>query len=388
MSVTEIKGERSALNQEPQEERQNRESRGKHRPPPKPRASRGTIAFRAVFLSLTALAVTAIVIGLNILWGFLSEYEQSLPEKAVEGVIARLEQGDASAVYESTGFTPNRYEDDSAAREYVAGLFTGDITYFKDAVQSTDEELVYAVKSGGKRMCSLSLRKTGEQTGWGFPLYEAEGFTGVEIPTEEITIIAPDNAEIRINGMTPWEAPVSAEPVSECRHFYDYIDDSPIMLEYSVKGFTEMPEVTAVRPGGSALCVQQEGGRFSFTLDGGEIPQELSDLAVKASETYSKFISADAAFSAVAEYVPEDVPLYENIQTYEAKFYTPHSDYDFLDVNVGEFRRYTENCVSLRVTYIQRIYAGYLGDFDFPTDNTMYLARCGEEWVVTDIVMN
>lgn len=365
-----------------------KQERGKHRPPRKPPASKGTIVFRVVFLTIVVLLTAAIIVGLNVLWGFLEEYEQSLPEKAVDIVIARLEQGDTDAVYESCGFTPNEYEDDSAAREYAAGLFRGELSYTKDVKQSTDDLPVYAIKCDGKRVCSLSLKKTGEKTGWGFPLYEAADFSGVEIPTSEITITAPDNALIYINGKLAEPEPVSSKAMAECEHFYGYIDKAPAMAEYTFGGFTAMPEVKAARPDGSQLLGSAESGKFSFTPDGGEIPQELSDLAVKASQTYSKFISADAAFSAVAAYIPEDVPLYENIRTYEARFYTPHSDYDFLDVNVRDFRRYTADCVSLTVTYTQRIYAGYLGDFDFPTDNTIYLAKTGEEWVVTDIVMN
>lgn len=381
MSMTGTKGEHFA----PKEERR---ERGKHRPPRKKRAGTGTVVFRAIYISVTALAVAAVVVGLFVLWDFLAEYEQLLPEKVVEGVLAGLEQGETASVYESAGFTPNPYEDDSAAREYVAGLFKGELSYSKDVKLSTDEAPVYAVKCGGKRVCSLALEQTGEKSGWGFPRYRAAGFSGVEIPTGSITITAPDSVELRINGVLLQELPESSEQVRECEHFYGYIDRIPEILQYTVEGFVEQPEVTATSADGGTYRMEQSGSEYCFTRNVGEIPQEHSELAVKVSQTYSKYISADAAFSAVAAYVPEDVPLYENIRTYEAKFYTLHSDYDFLDVQVSDYRRYTGECVSLRVTYTQRIYAGYLGDFDFPTDNTIYLAKNGEEWVATDIVMN
>lgn len=387
MSMTGTKGEHFAPKEEQRGVPETRRERGKHRPPRKKPAGTGTVVFRAIYISVTALAVAAVVAGLFVLWDFLAEYEQLLPEKVVESVLAGLEQGETASVYESAGFTPNPYEDDSAAREYVAGLFKGELSYSKDVKLSTDEAPVYAVKCGGKRVCSLTLEQTGEKSGWGFPRYRAAGFSGVEIPTGSITITAPDSAELRINGVLLRELPESSEQVRECEHFYGYIDRIPEIVQYTVEGFAGQPEVTATS-GEGAYRREQSGSEYRFTRNVGEIPQELSELAVKVSQTYSKYISADAAFSAVAAYVPEDVPLYENIRTYEAKFYTPHSDYDFLDVQVSDFRRYTEECVSLRVTYTQRIYAGYLGDFDFPTDNTIYLAKNGEEWVATDIVMN
>lgn len=381
MSMTGTKGEHFA----PKEERR---ERGKRRPPAKKRTGKGTIVFRAIYISLTLLAVAAVTAGLFVLWDFLAEYESYLPEKAVERAIQPLRQGEYTAVYDSADFTPNRYEDDSAAREYVAGLFKGELSYSKDVRLSTEEAPVYAIKCGGKRVCTLTLKDAGERSDWGFPLYAAAGYSGVEIPTSAITVTAPSNAEIRINGVPLREMPVKSEQVKECAHFYGYIDEIPGMAEYRVEGFTHEPEVTAFRADGTALPQEKSGSEYRFALDCGEIPQELSELAVNASKTYSKYISADAAFSAVAQYIPQDVPIYDNISTYEAKFYTPHSDYDFLDVSVGEYRRYTEDCVSLRVTYTQRIYAGYFGDFDFPTDNTLYLARSGGEWLVTDIVMN
>lgn len=358
--------------------------------PEKPRrkTSRGTIVFRVVFLTAVLLLAAAVIVGLKILWGFLEEYEQFLPEKTAQAVLTQLSQGETSAVFESCGFAANKYEDDSAAREYVAGLFSGELSFAKDVKNYTDEAPVYAIKCDGKRVCSLTLKAAGESPRWGFTLYEAAGFSGVEIPTFAITVRAPDSAEIYINGKKAELNAVSTDFSEECSHFYGYIDRYIGMAEYSVGGFTQMPEVTALRPDGSALECVQGDRRCEFSIDGGEIPQELNDIAVKASQTYSKYISADAAFSAVAEFVPEDVPLYGNISTYEARFYTPHSDYDFLDVQVSDFMRFTEDCVSLRVTYTQRIYAGYYGDFDFPTDNTIYLAKSGGKWVVTDIVMN
>ena len=376
MSLTRTKGEHFA----PKENRRT--------PPRKKRSGKGAVVFNTLYISFTLLAVAAVVVGLCVLWGFLAEYESCLPEKVVERAIKPLEQGDYTAVYDSAGFAPNRFEDDSAAREYVSGLFSGEISYSKDVRLSTEETPIYAVKSGGRRVCTLTLKDTGKRSDRGFPLYQAAEFSGVEIPTSGISVTAPDNAELRINGVPMREMPLKSEQIKECAHFYGYIDEIPAMAEYRAEGFTREPEVTALRNDGTALSQEKSGAEYRFSLDGGEIPSELSEYAADASMTYSKYISADAPLSALAQYIPQDVPLYDNISTYEAKFYTPHSGYDFLDVSVGDFRRYTEDCVSLRVTYTQRIYAGYLGDYDFPTDNTLYLAKSGGEWIVTDIVMN
>ena len=152
MSMTGTKGEHFAPKEEQRGVPETRRKRGKHRPPRKKPAGTGTVVFRAIYISVTALAVAAVVTGLFVLWDFLAEYEQLLPEKVVESVLAGLEQGETASVYESAGFTPNPYEDDSAAREYVAGLFKGELSYSKDVKLSTDESPVYAVKCGGKRV--------------------------------------------------------------------------------------------------------------------------------------------------------------------------------------------------------------------------------------------
>lgn len=360
---------------------------GKKQKKRKKRIKSGTLVFWALFELFTAAAVIAVTLGLNKLWDFLEDYEVSLPEKVVESVVDSLERGDTEKVYDSTGFAPNIYEDDSAAREYVAGLFKGELTYSKDIKNSTDESPVYYIKCNGNKVCSLTLEQSGEQTDWGFPLYKSAGFSGVEVPTGEITITAPDNAEIRINGIAMLEKPVKSEPIEACGYFYNYIDKAPAMVEYTLTGFTQTPEVTAVREDGIALDGTAQESKFTFNINGGDPPEELAELALNASKAYTKFISADAAFSAVAKFVPADVPFYSNVSTYNANFYTPHNRYDFLDVSVGDYLWYTQDCVSLRVKYTHAIY-GYYGSFEFPTDYTVYLAQNNTEWLVTDIVMN
>ncbi len=352
------------------------------------RRSKGTIVFRVIFLTMLAASLAAVLFGLKVLCSFLEDYEQSLPEKAAENVISELRQGNTEALYQSAGFVPNEYEDDSAAREYVSSLLDGELTCSKNVKESSGGGLVYNIKCDGKTVCQLSLRKTGEKTEYGFELYEPGEFSGLSVPTKEITVKAPDSAQLYIRGKRVTQEPVSTEAIPECEHFCGYIDKEVSMAAYRISGFTELPEVSAVFPDNSELKCTRNGNEYSFSLESGDIPQELSELAVNASKTYSKFISADAPFSAVAAFVPEDVPFYENIRDYESNFYTPHSDYDFLDVKVCGSQRYTEGCAAVRVTYTQRIYAGWYGDFDFPTDNTVYLAEHGGEWLVTDIVMN
>lgn len=352
------------------------------------RKSKGTIVFRVIFLTMLAASLAAVLFGLKVLWSFLEDYEQSLPEKAAENVISELRQGNIEALYQSAGFIPNEYEDDSAAREYVSSLLDGELSCSRNIKESSGGGLVYNIKCDGRTVCQLSLIKTGEKTEYGFELYEPGEFSEISVPTKDITVTVPDSAQLYIRGKRVAQEPVSSEEIPECEHFRGYIDKEVSIAHYKIEGFTELPEVSAVLSDNSELKCTRNGNEYNFSPESSDIPQELSELAVNASETYSKFISADAPFSAVAAFVPEDVPFYENIRDYESNFYTPHSDYDFLDVKVCEFQRYTESCAAVRVTYIQRIYAGWYGDFDFPTDNTVYLAEYGGKWLVTDIVMN
>ncbi|MGN1120559.1 MAG: hypothetical protein ACI4Q4_09375 [Oscillospiraceae bacterium] len=355
----------------------------------KRRADIGTALFYSIWLIALLTAVHFIRAGLDWLWGFLDDYEKSQPEKVISAVVDELQGGDLEAVILDVGFVPNAFEDDSGAREYIASLFDGEISYSKNLKESSDERLVYNIRCDKNTICALSLYPAEEKSEHGFTLYSLGEYSGITVPTHEITITAPDSAFLSINGRAFSGTPTSSRKYEEVSHFYGYDTTSqPGEATYTIGGFTSPVEVSARFSDGKPLSGTDADNVWTFSNVRSDIPEELSLLAVNASQTYAKYITADASLAELANYIPYDVPLYANVRDYQSKFYSYHIAYDFYDLEVSDYIIYSDACVSVRVKYTHYVSSGYYGEYEFPTDHTLYLAKHNGSWLVTDIVMN
>ena len=117
----------------------------------------------------------------------------------------------------------------------------------------------------------------------------------------------------------------------------------------------------------------------------------LSELALNFAKSYSKYVVNDGSLSAAAEFLAPDMPFYAELKGYENFWHNWHTDYAFLDTEVGDPIFYGENCVSVKVKYDHVLYgvsSSDSGELHSPADYTVYLVKIGDEWKVTELTLN
>ena len=225
--------------------------------------TKGTIAFRAVYFSLTALAVVAIAVGLVIFNNFLSDFENTLPEKQAQKFVNEMDAQSAELIYNSTNFLTNEFERSDAFRNYYQQFLMGNYSYVKASKDSTDEAPVYKIKSGDKEIARITLRLTGEKSQFGFPIYELDRVSCNEAQTKSVTVTAPSNATIYANGLIVSALYITqnGEPEKHLDYFLGYIDeaDKPYTVTYTIDGFLSEPEITAKDAGGNEIKANSDG---------------------------------------------------------------------------------------------------------------------------------
>lgn len=85
------------------------------------------------FLFLYTIALLAVVLfGLRILWDFAVKYEDSVPDKVIDGYTASLQTNFLDeGVLNTLAQMPHEYQSDDEVREYVRQMFSGKIDYME-----------------------------------------------------------------------------------------------------------------------------------------------------------------------------------------------------------------------------------------------------------------
>lgn len=350
------------------------------------RISKGTLAFRIIYFTLLVLIIAAIGIGLLIFRDFLTDYEASQPERIIDSFLWELESGNNTRIMNAAKFTPNSFEESEAFEAAIESTLAGDYSCVKSSKESGNGMLVYAVKSKGEKIGTLTLSEAGETSKYGLTLYEIHDITVNDVETQEITVSAPNTAKVFVNGIELDESYITekSEIVDGMEYFHQYLDeaDAPYMVTYTIDGFVNAPAVSAVDFSGRQLT-DTGNNVFEFASEDNE---ELKTLGKDFSLAYSRYIANDGSLAAVDEFLADDLELYEALYYYENEFYAWHSDYDFENIVVGEPVFYTENCFTIDISYDHIIYSTEI--FTFKADNTAYFVNIDGSWKATDIVMN
>lgn len=349
--------------------------------------TKGTIAFRAIYFSLTGLAVVAIAIGLVVFNSFLADFENTLPEKEAQKFIDDMGAESSELIYSSSEFATNEFERTDAFKNYYQQFLMGNYSFVKASKDSTDESPVYKIKSGDNEIARITLRQTEEKSQFGFPLYELEKVSCNEPQTLSVTVTVPNTATVYANGLIVGSSYITGntEPEKHLDYFLSYIsdEDKPYFSTYTIDGFLLEPEISVKDADGNEIPVD-ENGEYST---GGTKEDVVSAIALDASITYSEFIFNDSDDQSVIDCLSNDSPMIEAIADYQQVYDTWHSDYDIENKNVSDTYFYGDDCAYVSVSYDYIIYADG-EETAYPTSNSVYLVKKDGEWQVLQIVMN
>ena len=351
----------------------------------------GSVVFYVIYFLLLAAALSAIVVGLGELWGFLRSYEASQIYHVTDEIAAALNGGDLSLLYEGVEGEISPYENEELLHKQLSERLTGEFTLAKNLKKSAKDAPVYTISCGGEPCAFASLKVTGKDPQYNLDIYSLDNVSGVYPETNvSVTVTLPTGCSARVNGMDILAGtPCAAAPIEEAENFGTRLSQQPEMLTYTINGLMYEPTVAVYAADGSALDVERSGGVYSCGLPmlNAAAAEEAQKFALEFSELYSCYIANDVYFTTVSRDIPEDTRLYSDLKTYEGQFYTYHTGYDFTDEQVTRVTQYSDECFAVRVGYKHNVY--YAGEtFTYPADNTVFAVNTADGWKAAALVMN
>lgn len=352
------------------------------------RTSRGTIAFRIIYVAATIFFAALIVLLLNILWKFLEAYEISQPDTAIKEFIHELEN-DKSIIYENANVTLNEFESENSIEEYLSGITEGNVTYKRNGKESNQEKTVYTIEINSDKIAEVTISPDkNSDLGFGRYKYTVSDFKTEAVPTHEYSVTAPDNASLYCNGKKVEKSYISGteSDYEEIENFHGLIENPPTNVTYTIGGFINPPAFTAEDASGIALELSES--KFSLAK---KKDDALSQLALKFAQSYSKYIMNDAYLAEVVSYLAPDMPIYDELNRYENFWHNWHTNYDFLNIKLGDPIFYTPDNAAVTVSYDHVLY-GVLntdnGELHTAADYVIYLVNLNDEWKVTELALN
>ena len=282
-------------------------------PPEEPEEEgRGLGGFGKAMLVYCIVLIVAVAAALAVFWKYLEAYEFTRPER----VMAQFEQmADESywktAIESSFSVTPTEFETKSAlVDELCLDLIReGKMSYVNDE-EYTEEAPVYLVSVGGTELCRVYLSpQLGGEAGFGLEYMSIDkvellaGFISPEPRTLSIT--APADATVTVNGITVSENYLSSEPVDASYLPELEPEATELLCRYDISGIYGTVEIGATSASGEVLEAESsdENGAV-FALGKGELSVKIcapegssvSVNGVELDESYKTGEKLTAAF--------------------------------------------------------------------------------------------
>ncbi len=357
--------------------------------------SRFWLGFR-IYMGILAVLVIVLLIYV---WNTMKKYEKAQPEQVVGQIAQELENGDVSSIGDTTS---NKFE---SAEEYtdifVESVKGKELTYAKDADSYDSQAPVYDIISGENIVAKVTLKETRHYTkmailamsDWEVSTVEAMVSGG----SNNVKVTVPSSYKVSINGVELGEEEQSGE-AKEMEGF-TYVAEYvavPKTITYEVKGLLNIPQLAVTDAAGNNVDVSSytDYSDVNMGYAVSEMPAELKEYVIKASEDYSNFFSRDLngcgeSTACLQPYFPEGSYYIDMAETYRQEdmwMFSKHNAPVFSNVNVSNYIQYSDDCFSCEVQFDKTMVLTMNGQTRVDhNDQTFYYVLINGKWLIADI---
>lgn len=353
--------------------------------------------FYAVLALLVIVGACFVAYGLNLLKSWMADYESTQPKYVAERVFNQVfANPDFDELLEKQGYTVCEAETKQDLINYVkAQVGDGKITYQQAASGVDGGTLKYVVSAGDNAFAQFTVVKTDAVTEYGNPIYMPGDYEiYYKTETKSVTIIAPSDAKVSINGyVLDGRYIIKTEETESCAHMPGKVlknDDNTQGIKFSTYYFdgllydTDNIAVTD-KYGDPCPMTKNKDGVFLADINYNEDYQNThSENVLFFVEEYAKYAMRFGSFNKFKNTIDPDSDLYEKISTMEYYWVHKPDGYEFTSRETGEFYEYGENVFSCRVTVDWHAWRGNK-TFNDTIDLTLYLRLVDGVYLIYDM---
>lgn len=246
----------------------------------------GMVIYAVVFLAVAA-------VGLRVFWDFIGAYEASRPDNIMESYVSQLTPEDiAEASSELVAMVNHELQTEEECRFAIQEALSGDITYAKKTSESTDSEMVYALRCGSRVIGTVTLTAVSVDD-FGFSHWEVDRqvFELHDLLGDTLSVTVPEDFAVTVNGRQLGEEFITARniPYENLEAFYDDYQ-LPTMVTYEVGPFLGKVSLETFDAEGETVVIDETTDYSRFLDNCTETDmQRLSNFADQFLARYVAF---------------------------------------------------------------------------------------------------
>ncbi len=282
--------------------------------PERPRRSRFGLAF-GIYTAVLFLILAA---GCVLLWFYLDAYESTRPEKTMDEFTELADEAywsDAVKGAFTVSETPFENRDELMEELCMSVIRSYPLVYREDG-SWTEDNMSYMVSAGGKNICRVTIDEVAENGNAGF------GFTYLEVTrvellasftapmSHDVTITAPADAAVTVNGIELTEEYVNAEDASLPASVTDGLGEleteiaGQLYTVYTISGLYAPVEVCCTDAEGNVLAPADEPEDDSAVFALGEGTLDYRILVPEGSSISVNGVELDESYNTGDTVVP------------------------------------------------------------------------------------
>ena len=359
---------------------------------------RGSSWFWKAALFLVLLMVPLGIGVLGMLWDFLEEYQESLPENAAQQGLMLFENQQLEALAPYFSYTPHPLEAEGnfaqAVEQYFAPKEGGKGEYSLIPKVGTGSEKRFVVALDGVQIAELVLTPSGKTQRYQLDTWQISDIEVSPISGKYgVEILAPAGIQLTINANDLSQDYMVDNAVAMDVSGYRELPEGygqPTYIRYRVEGLLQMPQVEAqaVDGGSCALNLTEEKDGIAYYEVIHYASEEFASASgVKAenvAKLYAEFITKDASFGELLPYLLENGSLYNHLYGFSNAWYITHDANAFENLEMDNFILYDASHYSCNIQFDYYIYMGSKS-YQYPTAYTLYFVREGEQWKLASL---
>lgn len=354
--------------------------------------------FYTVLALLVLVGICFVAYGLKTLENWMADYESALPKYVAQNVFDKyFADPDYGALLEAQGYTLSPAETKDDLINYVKAQIGDGETVYHEAVSGvTGDRIKYVVSAGETPFAQFTIIKSGETTEYGNELYMLEGYEiYYKTETTSVTVVAPSDAQVRVNGYLLDKTYVTAaEETESCGHMPGKVlrnDDTTEGIKfytYYIDGLLFDTENITVTDKNGFPCnvTADENGVFTAEINYVDsLKEQFSETAVFFAEEYSKYAMAKGKFTNFESSLDPQSDLYTKIKTLEYYWVHQCDGYEITEQETSDFYSYSDDVFSCRVKINWHSWRSGRPDFYDYIDMTLYFHNVNGEYLIYDM---
>lgn len=323
--------------------------------------------FCRIFFGIFAILIVLLWI---FLWIYVSDYEKTVSIRIVEQIAMQYQNANGKALLSHLDIQTNKYEDAQQFSEYIDYIIGGEPVKYAMVTTGSYENPEYLISAGEAVIEKLILEPNGK-TWLGHRQWKIQSETTSFQPLYNgITINAPSNAKIEINGVALSRAPAEKDMLLGLYENTPEGSFMPLFNSYNIiDGFFCEPKITAIGANGEECMVNkdlQTGTIYIITPATDEQYQTITKLTESFSAAYYEYISGKSGFEVLSPYIYENCRFYDNIKSQNVKQLVGSDSSKLESVHVDNCQSYDETQVSCEVSF-NFIYTVSGKEYEYPS---------------------